>query len=702
MIFKKIIYILGAIILSFDILRSNIVIKGQVTDNQSNEPIQNVNIYFINQKTGSTTNENGNFIIKLEQKPEYIIEFSHIAYESIIIKTVADQFIDVRMNEVFLQLNDIVVTGMKCEYSLQNTPVYTEVIDKNKIIKTGSESVSDILKKHAGVSHLYDPHGMFDYNLLGLDSKYILILKNGKPISGKFRDMVDLDQIMVSNVDRVEIVKGPGSSLHGSDAIGGVINIITEEISSDPAINVQLKKSFYDFALTNDNNKISQGNLYSLSFNKRHNEFHLEATALLNELVNQKTINAFGKDRINKINFDSEVYWKPKNKINEFGIIFEYFSQISTGRELLTTGYEISSNKTDIQRNMTTLDHNVFLSDKIIFNHALNKASYHRYYKQTGIDSTFMMSNIAEEAVWDYDGTLQFLLDKNTLLLGFDYFEPSYRNQRLVDTTHAFKKNGLFIQNEYAQSNDFKIVIGVRNDKYRFNNNVSPRIAVMYKPNNNYKLRFSAGKGFRAPSVMETFINFHNIDQGYIVKGNPNLHAERSLGTTINFEFSNKRNLRINGLLYNNYFDDKILTEQVNNIDLSSTVFTYKNISSATYRGLELFTDYVYSNSFSVKFNINFRNNIDSQGSILNNSIPLSTQSELNYILEALKLKIHLVYSSNKRHSTNSSFSILDIFFKRNFTNKIKIGLGINNITNYSHKLYGPFRGRSIAIEIST
>ena len=74
---------------------------------------------------------------------------------------------------------------------------------------------------------------MFDYNLMGLGSKYVLVLKNGKPIAGKFRDMVDLDQVIVSNIDRVEIIKGPTSSLYGSDAIGGVINIITNEISND-------------------------------------------------------------------------------------------------------------------------------------------------------------------------------------------------------------------------------------------------------------------------------------------------------------------------------------------------------------------------------------------------------------------------------------------------------------------------------------
>ena len=702
MFLTRIICTLGLILLGSDLFGTNVLIEGQVKKTETDEPIQNVNVYVINLKTGGTTNENGKFKLSLQPESEYIVEFSHIAYETVIMKAKADQFLDVFMKEVFLKFNSISVTGMKCDYALMDVPVYTEVISKNKIIESGSVTISDALKQHSGVSHLYDPHGMFDYNLLGLDSKYILILKNGKPISGKFRDMVDLDQIMVSNVDRVEIVKGPVSSLHGSDAIGGVVNIITKEIPEKTPINVRFRKSYFNSNSDYNNDQLSQGNLYSLNLNKRYNEFYMDINGLFNELFNQNSINPLGKDAIAKVNLDSEISWQPKDKANHFVLILEHFNQKDIGRELIkSTGFELSSNKTDIQRNTLILDHKFVASNKIILNHAISKSNYSRRYKQTGIDSTFMMNNIAKESVWDYNSTLQFSVGKNTSIIGFDFFEPSYNNQRLTDTTHAFRKNGLFIQNEYAKGDKLKIVLGVRNDKYQYNNNVSPRVAVIYKTNNNYKLRFSVGKGFRAPSIMETFIDFHNIDQGYIVKGNPDLKAEISLGSSLNIEFSNSKNLKLNGLIYNNNFNQKILAEQVDNTSSHQTIYTYKNIESATYKGLELFGDYLINSRLSSKFNINFRKNIDGKGRELQNSVPYSTQSEINYLFDALKLRLNLVHSFNYRHSTNSSFSILDILFSKKIANIINLKFGIKNVNNYTDNYYGPYMGRSISFEVS-
>ena len=106
-------------------------------------------------------------------------------------------------------------------------------------------------------------------------------------------------------------------------------------------------------------------------------------------------------------------------------------------------------------------------------------------------------------------------------------------------------------------------------------------------------------KGFKAPSITETFIDFYNINQGYSVKGNPNLKPEESIGASANIEFSNKNNLRVNGLAYFNNFANKILTDGVHNQASGETIFTYQNISEATYRGVELFADYIHSNKLS-------------------------------------------------------------------------------------------------------
>ena len=191
------------------------------------------------------------------------------------------------------------------------------------------------------------------------------------------------------------------------------------------------------------------------------------------------------------------------------------------------------------------------------------------------------------------------------------------------------------------------------------------------------------------------------MEQGYVVKGNSRLRPEESIGSSFNIEYSNKNNIRLNGLLYYNYFSDKILTEQVNEPNSSPTVFTYKNISNATYQGVELFTDYVHSNNLTLKFNLNLRDEFDSDGKKLKNTIPYSTGFELSYLIRAINTKIFLNHSQSYRYATGTSFGLVDIIFNSRFSELLKIGIGIKNITNYVDKTYGPFRGRSVYLEIA-
>ena len=688
------------IIITYNFLFCDSIIRGTVIDMDGGKPIQNVNIFVDNQKIGTTTNENGTFELLLKGEESYLINTSHIAYSSKIVKVIPGQNINIQLEKIFLKFDDIVVTSMKCDYQLSDIPVYSEVINNNDIIESGSISVSDLLKQHSGISKKYNSHGSFDYNLLGLDSKYILILKNGKPIPGKFQDRIDLDQIMVSNVDRVEIIKGPGSSLYGSDAIGGVINIITQEIPKDTQINLRIRKSMFDRVHDNKNSPQSTGSLISFDISRRLKDFYFGSTLLFQELLNQAEITPLEKDKISKINFDGEVYWKPSKGLNQFGFLFDNFSQLDKGRQILSTGTELSSNKTNINRTTFSFNHLIDFPNGLRFNHSLSRAFYERIYDQTGIDPTFYMYNVTREIVLDYDGSIQYSHNRNSFLIGLDITKPTFSNQRLVDTSHVIDKRGFFIQNEYSKKDLYKIVFGLRNDQYQEINQISPRAALMYKLGSNYKIRLNIGKGFRAPSILETFIDFHNIDQDYIVQGNPKLLPEKSLGSSMNIEFSNKESVRINGLLYYNSFIDKIFSDSVNTTG-SSTIFSYKNISNATYRGIEFFVDYIHSNAYSSRFNINLRENIDGEGDMLPNSIPFSTNTELNVLINILKLKMRFSHSFNQRNQTNSSFNLFNILFQKKVYNVLNVNFGVKNLSNYANNVHGPFRGRYVYVEIS-
>ena len=705
MIYKKIFFTLLVFLTMGDYVFCESKIRGKIVNSKSDKPIQDVNIYIKDQKVGATSDAMGEFELIIDKDSTYLVEFSHIAYKNVFIIIESNTSIEVRMEEVFLMMDDVIVSSMKCEYALSDVPVYTEVINKNKIIDSGSISVADILASHSGISRTYDPHGMFDYNLMGLESKYVLVLKNGKPIAGKFRDMVDLDQVLVSNIDRVEIIKGPTSSLYGSDAIGGVINIITHEISNDPQTNFRLRKSL--FSTDADSDERSSGNLASFSIAKKLGKLNIGVSGMFQELLGQASITPLNKYKISKQNLNSELHWLSNSGKNELELELAYFDQRDDGGENLITGDALSLNATDINRISTMLSHDFFLSNRLTFSHSLNRSLYERKYTQRVADSTlldassFNMRNKASEDLLDYDGKLQLLMNNTNLLFGFNFSSPSHSNQRLVDTSHVTSTRALYFQNEYSHNKKLKLVGGLRVDNYGKKQSVNPRIAIMYTPGNKYKLRIALGKGFKAPSITETFIDFHNINQGYSVKGNPNLKPEESIGASANIEFSNKNNLRVNGLAYFNNFSNKILTDGVQEQASGETIFTYKNISEATYRGIELFADYIHSNRLSVRINANLRDDFDSNGNRLRNYMPYSTSFELNVFIAAIRTKMILIQSQSFRHATNTSFGILDLSFKTRFSQYLVINAGLKNITNYVDKINGPFRGRSIFLEIT-
>ena len=687
------------------ILLSNFIfaedkIKGMVKDSKNQKPISDVNIYLKKSRTGTTSDENGEFVLDIKNdKDELEIEFSHVAYESVFIYGWNKDFIEIEMDEVFLQLDDIVVTSMKCEYNLSNVPIYTEIINKSAIRQSGAVTLSDLMEQTPGISKNYDVHGSFDYNLLGLDSKYILILKDGNPITGKFNDKVDLDQIMVSNTDRIEIIKGPGSALYGTEAMGGVINIISDKNIKKNKVEVQLRKISYEDDIKKFQNG-SSGDVLSLTYGKSYKAFEFQSSILSQRLRKNGSNNDLGKDKIDKLNIDGQLGWESRNRKNDLNIRFSYFDQKDGAKELTSSGFLVSSNSTNIDRKDIKIDYKKIVNQSVTLFQNISSSHYSRKYNQSGIDSTFLRENMAEESLIDYEAKINFNTSVYNLIGGFEYSEPGYSNMRLRDTTHRRTLKGLFLQNQYMMSEKINLVAGLRSDIYNEKIVYNPRIALMFNFNEKIKYRLSYGEGFRVPSILETFIDFYNIDQGYMVKGNPNLEPEKSKGLTFNLDFSNDNSFRLNLLGYYNVFYNKISTEQQTNATVSPIIFSYQNISEATFKGFEIFSDYILNNTSTIRLNLNLRENNDEDGIELPRTIPVSTGINYTQNFQRYRLRLILNYSYNRRTESASSFEIVDLRLNKMMSKNFSLNIGIKNIGNFTDSENGPYIGRSTYIEI--
>lgn len=130
------------------------------------------------------------------------------------------------------KLEEIVLTATRTERQLSSLPLPVTLVSKKTIQKSGTIRLNEILNEQTGIITIADESGFEGVQIQGISSDYILILIDGVPLVGRSAGNFDLSRLTVGNIKQIEVVKGPSSSLYGSEALGGVINIITEKPKS--------------------------------------------------------------------------------------------------------------------------------------------------------------------------------------------------------------------------------------------------------------------------------------------------------------------------------------------------------------------------------------------------------------------------------------------------------------------------------------
>ena len=180
------------------------------------------------------TDINGEFFIKKLDDTVYNIKANHIgfkSYNSTINLNKAKEVIIILEPEI-LDLDRIVVTGTRSERHIKNTPILTHVITNDDISNSSYSNVKDILEMAMpNVQAVASNHGDDRVKIQGLDNKYLTFLIDGERVVGEFAGNIDFSMLGLSDVEKIEVVEGAISTLYGSSAMGGVINIITKKNS---------------------------------------------------------------------------------------------------------------------------------------------------------------------------------------------------------------------------------------------------------------------------------------------------------------------------------------------------------------------------------------------------------------------------------------------------------------------------------------
>lgn len=208
-------------------------VSGSVTD-EKGELLPYANIIIKNTTLGTVTDLDGNYVLPISHPGQYTIVVKYAGFIPVEkqISFSNDTTINFCLKEDILHLNEVTVTGTRTPKLLKDAPVITRVISSEQIKKINAVTVKDLLEiELPGLEFTRQMDGQTAINMQGMSGKYVLFLIDGERMAGETLNNVDYNRLNTENIERIEIVRGASSALYGSNAIGGVVNIITKDAS---------------------------------------------------------------------------------------------------------------------------------------------------------------------------------------------------------------------------------------------------------------------------------------------------------------------------------------------------------------------------------------------------------------------------------------------------------------------------------------
>jgi outer membrane receptor for ferrienterochelin and colicins len=600
-------------------------------------------------------------------------------------------------------LHEVVITGQLGENTLQKSVLKVKVIDSKRIQLQGAFNLPTLLANELNVRINYDPMLGNSISLQGISGQNIKILIDGVPVIGREGGNIDLTQINLSNVERIEMVEGPMSVSFGTDALGGVINIITKKTTKNLAL---LSAGGYTESI-GQHNFDAQANL---GFKKWGTQVNFQ----------RNFFEGFHTDPESRFKI-----WKPRTQYTgDFNLTYfikngtiklnnQFFHEKTTDKGVPTINpYEGTAS--DSYYYTRRLGSNFQLDKKLNAKWQLNIVAAYQNYQRIRKSVTKNLTNLEEMLIPDasLQDTNYFnlymsrgLLTNKTSSKRFNY-QLGYEIN--IDETEGTKiNNGTAIIADYSLFGNSEIKIGKRfmvrpaarviyNTK--FEAPVIPSLNVKYDVNTNWIIRASYARGFRAPSLKELYLAF--VDPNHSIHGNENLKAETGHNLQLVATFSKK--------IFKNYtwqFEPAIFYNRINNmIDLvrlnaNTVAAKYTNIGSFENIGLNVNTG-VSSNkvNLQVGYAMSARQNSVMQAADVNRYFYSNEfRTNLSYTFTKYLSTISVFYKYNGRvqyYQYNlaenditlgnmADFHLMDVtankyFFKR----KLNVTIGCKNIFN--------------------
>ena len=623
--------------------------------------------------------------------------------KNIILKNNTNLVVNFELRTTENQLNEIVISGTLKSVRRLESPVPVEVYSPIFFKKNPTASIYEALQNVNGVRPQLNCGvcNTGDIHINGLEGPYTLVLIDGMPIVSSLSTIYGLSGIPNSLVERIEIVKGPASSLYGSEAVGGLINIITKN-----PVNAALFSADY-FTTSYLEHNLDLGFKFNVG-KKATSILGLNYFKYGNRVDNDKDgfTDVTLSDRISLFQ-----KWSLSRKENRLftiaarGVYEDRFGGDMRWNKEYRGGNEIYGESIYTRRGELLGSYQLPTSEKIMFSFSGN---VHFQDSRYGITSYIANQKIAfGQFIWDKK------IGNHDMLLGtalrYNYYDDNTPATLSANGKNKAEKTflpGIFLQDEIAFNDKNKLLLGFRYDYNSFHGNIfTPRIAYKLKLNNNNIFRLNAGTGFR---VVNLFTEDHAALTGsreVVIK--TNLKPEQSVNVNLNyirkFNFENGTFIGVETSVFYTRFSNKIINDYLTD----PNKIIYDNINGyAISQGITTNIDVNFINGLKIITGCSFLDNRNIENGV--SLIPVLTErftGTWNVSYNFKKINLTIDYTGNlygtmrlpllndldPRSPNSPTYSIQNIQFTYLGFKNFEIYAGAKNILNFLPKQNNPF-----------
>jgi outer membrane receptor for ferrienterochelin and colicins len=672
-------------------------LSGKISLEGQNEHAFGATVYIQELKTGTTADTSGNYFIGSIPTGTYTIRISYIAHPTVTERNVRisqNLTKDFTLKSGENSLNEVVVTGTMKEVSKLDSPVPVDIITAKFIYKNPVSSIFEGLSYVNGVRPQLNCSvcNTGDIHMNGLEGPYTMVLIDGMPIVSGLSTVYGLSGIPNSLIDRVEIVKGPASTLYGSEAVGGLINIITKNPSKAPTFAADVfSTSWLDYNVDlgvklAPNSKVSS--LLGLNYFNYQNPLDKNNDGFT-DLTLQNRISIF-----NKWSFSL-----PDNKLAT--IAARYFYEDRWGGQMnwnksYRGGDEVYGESIYTKRYEVLGSYLLPTQEKLTLQYSFSSHNQNSVY---GNVPYMADQKIAfAQLLWDKE------VGKHNLLFGTP-FRYTYYNDNTPATSrpegadHADQTYlpGVFLQDEIKMG-DHVILLGARYDyNSRHGSIFTPRMAYKYKFNQTDVIRLNVGRGFR---IVNLFTEDHAALTGsrdVIIK--EALNPEQSWNANINFVkkiVTGNSFIGFDASVFYTHFTNRILPDY----DTNPNQIIYDNLDGyAVSKGVSLNLDFNFPFPLKIIAGGTYMENFQKENGV--RFRPVLTEKftgiwSVSY--EMAKAGISFDYTGNiygpmrlpvlseddPRAAESPVWSLQNIQMTKKFHNGLEIYGGIKNLLNFT------------------